>query len=354
MLVSAAWIIPAILGAVNQIAQQRISGNALNIREVLFSSLDWLLYALLTPAVFALSSRWPLTKPGLVRHAVLHLMMALLFCVAWAGLGTLLKIALQPDALWGSPPVHFMRWLFITLPFGVAVYLAVVGIEHAIRSFVEIAQMAEQLSSARLAALQARVNPHFLFNTLNTIGVLVRDGDRQAATRILEQFSDVMRRTLSRQREQEVTLREELDLVHQYLAIEQARFADRLHTEFEIDPATLPAAVPSFAVQQLVENAIRHGIAKSAEGGTVTVRARKTEARGPRPEAFVEIFVIDDGAGLTADPYVPGHAIENARERLQALYGSGASLVIERATPGGTIATMRMPYRELVLESDLA
>jgi two-component system, LytTR family, sensor kinase len=305
--------------------------------------------------VFALSSRWPLTRPRLVRHAILHLMMALLFCVAWAGMGTLLKVTLQPDALWGSPPVHFIRWLFITLPFGVAVYLAVVGIEHAIRYFVEMAQMAEQLSSARLAALQARVNPHFLFNTLNTIGVMVRDGDQQAATRILEQFSDVMRRTLSRQREQEVTLREELDLVHQYLAIEQARFADRLRTEFQIDPATLPAAVPSFAVQQLVENAVRHGIAKSTEGGTVTIRAsRKTEARGPRPEAFVEISVIDDGAGLTADPYVPGHAIENTRERLLALHGARASLVIETAAPRGTIATMRLPYRELVLESDIA
>ena len=343
MLVSAAWIGPAILGAINQIAQQRLSGEPVNWRATLFESGDWLLYALLTPFVFMLAARWPLTRPS---RALLHLIFALLFCAVWAGAGTLLKIALQPDALWGTPRQHFIRWLFITLPFGVAVYLAVAGIEHAIRYFVETARLSEQLSSARLAALQARVNPHFLFNTLNTIGVLVREGDQRNATQIIEQFSDVMRRTL-RQRGHEVMLSDELELVHQYLAIEQARFADRLRSEFQIDDAALSAAVPTFALQQLVENAIRHGIARSTEGGTVTVRAR-------RDGGMVIIDVIDDGAGLTGDPYLAGHGIENTRERLRALHGERASLTIEPNQPRGTIATMRLPYREIALEADLA
>jgi len=345
MFVSAAWIGPALLGAINEIAQHRLSGEPIDVRAVLFTSLDWLLYAFLTPFVFALAARWPLVRPHLATRALLHLGFALLFCALWAGAGTLLKMTLQPDALWGTPAVHFTRWLFITLPFGVAVYLAVVGIEHAIRYFVATARLSEQLSSARLAALQARVNPHFLFNTLNTIGVLVRDGDQPAATRILEQFSDVMRRTL-RRRAHEVLLGDELELVHQYLAIEQARFADRLRAEFEIDDAALSAAVPSFAVQQLVENAIRHGIAKSPEGGTVRVHAR-------RERDIVIIEVIDDGAGLTGDPYVAGHAIENTRERLRALHGDRASLVIAPHPPRGTIASMRLPYREVVLEADV-
>src|SRR5439155_21292705 len=159
-----------------------------------------------------------------------------------------------------------------------AVYLCVVGIEHAIRYFVEVrerevqlARLSEQLSDARFAALQAQVNPHFLFNTLNTIAVLVRDDDRTGAVRIVEQLSDVLRRTLSRHRTNEVTLAEELDLVRQYLAIEQARFSDRLRPDFVIEGAVASAAVLSFAVQHLVENAIRHGIARRSDAGYVAV-----------------------------------------------------------------------------------
>jgi signal transduction histidine kinase len=348
VLVSAAWIGPAILAAINQIAQQRLSGEtSADARAVLFASLDWLLYAFLTPAVFWISARFPLTRPRFARHAVLHLAMALLFCVLWAGAGTLLKIALQPDKLWGPPHVHFVRWFFITLPFGVAVYLAVVGIEHATRYFVQMTTLSEQLSSAKLTALQARVNPHFLFNTLNTIGVLVREGQRSEATRIIEQFSDVMRRTLRRDRAHEVTLSDELEVVRQYLAIEEARFADRLRTEVQIDDAVLSAAVPSFALQMLVENAVRHGIARSPDGGTLVIRAR-------RDGKMLEMTVIDNGPGAGGDPALAGHSIENTRERLRALYGDRASLVFSEHSPRGTIATMRVPYHEVVMEAGIA
>jgi two-component system LytT family sensor kinase len=232
------------------------------------------------------------------------------------------------------------------------VYLAVVGIEHAIRYFVEarereiqVARLSEQLAGARFAALQAQVNPHFLFNTLNTIAVLVRDGEKMAATRIVEQLSDVLRRTLNRNRANEVALEEELDLVRQYLSIEQARFSDRLRPEFDIDAAALPAAVPSFSVQHLVENAVRHGIARRSDSGRVTVTAR-------RDRDTLELAVSDDGPGFDVQaPSPKGHGIENMRERLHALYGGRASLVIASVgTTGtaGTMATLRIPYHEVV------
>lgn len=354
MLVSAAWIGPAILGAVNEFAQRRLSGKpGLSIPDLLWGGGDWLIYALLTPAVFSISRRWPLSRPRVVRHALLHLGVSLLFCVAWAGGGTLLKMLLTPDSLWGTPRAHFLSWLFITLPFGVAVYLGVAGTEHAIRYFVEardrelqLARLAEQLSAARLAALQATVNPHFLFNTLNTIAVLVRDGDRTAATRIIEQLGDVMRSTLNRHRSHEVTLEQELDLVRQYLAIEQARFSDRLRPRFELDESLLSAAVPSFALQHLVENAIRHGIARTPDAGELLVRAR-------RDGETLELSVIDDGEGLDSDPHLAGHGLENTRERLRGLYGERASLTVDRNVPRGTIATLRIPYRELDVESTM-
>jgi LytS/YehU family sensor histidine kinase len=249
----------------------------------------------------------------------------------------------------GAAGQYFVSWFFITLPFGVAVYLAVVGIEHAIRYFIEarereiqMARLSEQLAGARFAALQAQVNPHFLFNTLNTIAVLVRDGEKMAATRIVEQLSDVLRRTLNRNRANEVALEEELDLVRQYLSIEQARFSDRLRPEFDIDAAALPAAVPSFSVQHLVENAVRHGIARRSESGRGTVTAR-------RDRDTLELAVSDDGPGFDVQaPSPKGHGIENMRERLHALYGGRASLVIAPVGTTGTMATLRIPYHEIV------
>jgi sensor histidine kinase YesM len=354
MFVSAAWIVPAILGAVNEVAQRRLSGQPRPaVGEVLFASGDWLLYAALTPGVFAISRRWPLARPHLVRNALIHLAMSLLFCVAWAGAGTVLRAALTPGAMYYPAGKYFVSWLFITFPFGVAVYLSVVGIEHAIRYFAEMrtrelqmARLSEQLSGARFAALQAQLNPHFLFNTLNTIAVLVRDDDRTGAVRIVEQLSDVLRRTLTRHRTNEVTLAEELDLVRQYLAIEQARFSDRLRPAFDAADALQSAAVPSFALQHLVENAIRHGIAKHPDAGYVGVVAR-------RHQDTLEMTVVDDGGGIDERAAeLKGHGIDNTRERLRALYGDRASLTVARAATGGTVATLRIPYRELVSESD--
>ena len=199
---------------------------------------------------------------------------------------------------WRQFGVEWLSWIFTTLPFGAAVYLCVVGIEHATRYFIEarerevqVARLSEQLSSARFAALQAQLNPHFLFNTLNTIAVLVRDNDREGAVRIVEHLSEVLRRTLTLHRANEVTLGEELELVREYVAIEQARFSDRLRPEFRIPDSLLSAAFPSFALQHLVENAIRHGIAKHPDAGLLLVTAE-------RVGDVLQITVINDGVSI--------------------------------------------------------
>ena len=365
MFVSAVWILPAAFAVINRIAQTRLQGwDPVTVRDLLWSGGDWFLYAFLTPGVFAVSRRWPLARPHFTRRVVLHLAIALLFSVAWATGGKLLALLLDlvftPNAVhaamqagagqfWRKAGVDCLSWIFFTLPSGVAVYVCIVGIEHAIRYFtegrereVQLAQLSEQLASARFAALQAQVNPHFLFNTLNTVAVLVREDDRRAAVRIVEQLSDVLRSTLSSHRADEVTLGEELELVGQYVAIEQARFSDRLRPEFKIDDSLLSAAIPSFALQHLVENAIRHGIAREPNAGRLVISAH-------RAGEMIEISVTDDGPGLDPDAVIPkGHGIENTRERLRTLYREDASLVVVRRVEGGTIATLKVPYRELV------
>ncbi len=369
MIVSAAWIVPAAFAVINRVAQARLQGwEPATVRELLFEFGDWLLYAFLTPFVFAISKRWPLARPRLWRRILFHLFMSIMFCVAWATCGQVLRMLLvrlfapqlYHEAMqnglgqfWLRIGVEWLSWIFITLPFGVAVYLCVVGIEHATRYFidarereVQIARLSEQLSGARFAALQAQLNPHFLFNTLNTIAVLVRDNDREGAVSIVEHLSELLRRTLSRHQANEVTLGEELDLVQQYVAIEQARFSDRLRPEFDIPDVLLTAAVPSFSLQHLVENAIRHGIAKDSDAGLLIVTA-------VRSGDMLEITVVNDGVSIDpAAPIPPGHGIDNTRERLRALYGDKASLEIVPRVEGGTIATLRVPYRELRPEQD--
>ena len=370
MLVSAVWLAPAVLATVSHVVQRRLHGDPPpQLHELLWTGGDWLVYALLTPPIFYVSRRWPIARPGIVRRAVLHLMFALVFCVAWAVSGKLLQLTLgllfrrdqlrqffaeQSGSPWQIAAVDILSWVFTTLPFGVVVYLSITGIAHAIRYFVEarerevqMSRLAGQLSEARLAALQARLNPHFLFNSLNTIAVLTRDGQTAAATRVVEQLSEVLRSTLGHVQSNEVTLEEELDLVRQYLAVEQARFPDRLRPEFDVAPAALTAAVPSFSVQHLVENALRHGIAKRTDAGHVFVRAR-------RDEDMLEVNVIDDGAGIgsgAADR--EGHGLAHTRERLRTLHPDGrASLDVTAAPGGGTMARLRIPYREVILEPE--
>ena len=364
VLVSAVWIGPAALAIVDQIAQRRLNGEPpASAGELLWAAGDWLVYAFLTPVIFWVSDRWPIERPHLVSRAARHLGISLLLSVSWALGGKLLQFVLallfepervraaQENGLAAEIAHDVLSWIFTTLPFGMVVYLSVMGIAHGIRYFVQarerdvqLARLAGQLSDARFSALQARLNPHFLFNTLNTIAVLVRDGDRAGSVRIVEQLSDVLRRTLRRHTANEVTLAEELELVRQYLAIEQARFSDRLVPSIDVDEALLAGAVPSFALQQLVENAIRHGIARRSEAGRVSVVARRTGE-------VLEITVTDDGPGFdVAAPLPAGHGLDSTRERLRALHGDAAALVLARSPGGGASVTLRVPWRALPRE----
>ena len=364
MLGSVIWIFPALFAAISHIAERRLYGEPVpTVREVLWSGGDWLIYAIVAPLIFWVANKWPIVRPFVVRRAALHLFFAFLSCIAWAVGGKLLQFLLMVvfdpaqfqkaratmgDAFWSRAGVDLAGWIFITLPFGVIVYICVAGMAHAVRYFVEarerelqLSRLSEQLAGARFSALQAQLNPHFLFNTLNTIAVRARDGDGPGTARMVEQLSDVLRQTLSRHRANEVTLQDELDLIGQYLAIEQARFSDRLRPSFEVEAATRAAAVPSFALQHLVENAIRHGIARRPGAGIVRIAAR-------RAGDSLEVSVEDDGAGIDPDAEAAkGHGIDNTQERLRALYGSRGSLSLAQSASGGTIATLRVPWREM-------
>lgn len=353
MLGALVWFVPAVFAVVSELARRQFAGRpATSLRQVLMPGASWLTYVVLTPIVFWTSSRWPVARPYVARRIALHLGLAVLACAAWVTFGALIGSGGRgaaggvhsAAALIGT----FMDQLLNTLTFGVIIYLCIAVLAHASQLFLEardrevqMARMSEQLADANFSALQARLNPHFLFNTLNTIAVRARDADTAGTVRMVDQLSDLLRRTLSRHAANEVPLRDELDLVRQYLNIEQARFSDRLHPEFAIDEAALDVRVPSFALQHLVENAIRHGIAKRSGAGRVRVTAR-------RDGDTLDLAVSDDGPGIDdARAAVRGHGIDNTRERLRALHGDGASLTVARAPSGGTVSTLRVPWRAL-------
>ena len=348
-IIFAAWLVPALLSGFNTYVQDRLQGRALDWHWIIFNSIDWLLYALLTPAVFGASSRFPVERPHLARNIALHAIGALSMCIAWAGLGTLLRLAIFSDAAGNISHVwmSFVSWVFTTLPFGVGVYFALVGIQHSFVYFararereMQAARLAAQLSEARLGALRMQLNPHFLFNSLNAITVLVRDRNTKAASRMLELLSDLLRDVLRTSKAHETALSNEIQFLQRYLAIEQVRFSDRLQPRFEIDPQVVTAGVPRFILQPLVENALRHGISRRSDAGLIQITAARESNQ-------LVVTVRDDGPGLpTSGETVGGVGLSNVRARLSALYGGDASLDIRNAEGIGVIATVRLPYHE--------
>jgi hypothetical protein len=334
-LLSAAWLAPALLGAIDAYAQARLDHRSPSWRLIAWVSADWLIYGMLTPVVFRLSRRFPLR-----RHVVLHVVASLVLCVVWAGTGIILRRLMIPGPEGAISGQSAVSWFFTTLPFGVLVYFAVIGVERAVHYFTEVQARERHLAEARLAALRMQLQPHFLFNSLNALGVLVRDQDTAGASRMIELLSDVLRRVLDADQAAETTLGDEVGFLERYLAIEQVRFSDRLRPAFEIEPGLRSAVVPTFVLQPLVENALRHGIAKRTDAGVLRIVAR-------REGGDLVLTVEDDGVGLGASSG-GGIGLANTRARLATLYGARASLGLSPRPGGGVIAHVRLPYHHHV------
>ncbi len=204
------------------------------------------------------------------------------------------------------------------------------------------ASLREETARAELAALQARINPHFFFNTLNTITSLLEE-DPEGAEQVVQTLADLFRYTFKVADSSPVPLSEELAFIDGYLEIERARFGERLRVEWDVAGAARDARVPGLVLQPLVENAVGHGIARVPGGGTVRITART-------PEGELVVEVDDDGAGLkepVRSPTGDGHGLGNVRRRLRALYGDRASLEVLPAPGGhGTRARLRLPFAQ--------
>jgi two-component system, LytTR family, sensor kinase len=206
------------------------------------------------------------------------------------------------------------------------------------RNEKKLEQQQLRLNEARLAALSRQINPHFLFNTLNSVASLIRL-DPDQARQVVYKLSKILRRLL-RQQENLTSLGEELSFVDDYLAIEMVRFGDKLRFVKDIDPATLDLLVPSMLLQPLVENSIRHGLSSKVDGGTIRVRSRMVDRR-------LLINVEDDGVGIAeaklATLFEQGIGVSNVNERLKVLFGDDYKMWIDSKLGEGTSTGIELP-----------
>jgi len=246
-----------------------------------------------------------------------------------------------------------------------AIYLTavmVVGTElkifNSVRIQIKLEEQERLLLQARMAALQNQINPHFLFNTLNSISSLVRF-DPDTAREMILKLATILRRLLH-STDSFVPLREEVEFIDNYLDIEVVRFGrEKLKVVKDLDPASLEAMVPSMLLQPLVENCIKHGLAPQVEGGSITLRSRLIESR-------LVVEVEDDGVGMGSAQELGqaqglggmGIGMANVAERLKVLYGDAAQMMIENREGGGTLIRLRLPIlpnpEELMTTSAIA
>jgi two-component system, LytTR family, sensor kinase len=311
--------------------------------------------AAFTPAILWAGRRWPLEHQRRWAHAAVHLLLGAVFSVVSTAIET---PALMAAGVFPGPrPLAFgtgFTWLLaIGFHGGVIRYWAVIGLQLAIRSHqntvdlkIRSSELAGQLAAARLSALKMQLQPHFLFNTLGTIMVLVQQQRGKEAETMLARLSDLLRLAVDDVNTQEVPLWHELEFLRLYLSIEEVRFRDRLQVRIAADPHASDAFVPHMLLQPIVENAIRHGLGQSEEAVTIDVTAS-------RSDGVLTLIVADDGPG----PRGPGGGgdgpllrrkgvgLTNTERRLTELYGDAATLVAERRAPRGVQVTVTLPFR---------
>jgi two-component system, LytTR family, sensor kinase len=316
------------------------------------SLLSFWIYALLTPPVLWLCWRYPIERRRFFSRVLLHFAASLVFTSVHISL----RIAAYPVRVQGkvmAVNTRLWRSMFLYMSFDniVNTYAMIAIFGHMMLYYHDMrerelrsAQLEGKLAKAQLSMLKMQLQPHFLFNTLNAVSALARDNP-DAAEDMLVRLSDLLRQTLDNDADQEVPLRAELEFLGQYLEIEQVRFADRLQVHINPAPETLDALVPNMFLQPLVENALRHGIGRKAQGG-------RLEMRSWREANDLFVSVQDSGPGFPANAetsLVEGIGLSNTRSRLEHLHPGNHRLRFTNVADGGALVTIKLPFRTKLL-----
>jgi len=313
--------------------------------------LSWLPWAFATPLVTRVSRRFPPLQTGAWSAWLTHLAVLLGIDLVAASWSTWLQRILNPWSQSGPHP-SFVGALLPDFSYELLtsciLYAAIVTItltrdakDALVREQTHRARLNEELSKAQLHDLQRQIEPHFMFNTLNAIAGLIREHRNDQAVNMVVRLSDFLRRAIDSADSPEVTLASELEYLQRYLAIQQMRFSERLRVNIEIPAELLPALVPSLMLQPLVENAIKHGIAKRALGGCIHITASLTKGN-------LSLIICNDGPPLRPDWEMSsrGIGLANLRSRMQLLYGSAFELALRDDDTHRVRALVTVPFRE--------
>jgi two-component system LytT family sensor kinase len=327
-----------------------------------FSVLDllqWLMcfwpWALITPVVFRLEKRFPLQRENWLRHAALLALVSPLWCylaykmteLMWVlSMPMFLQTPLQWRQVWAIPvsDFFFQQMLFWVSVAGGVLFRNWIRFQEQEREraqlVLEKSRLENSLRHAELNVLRMRLNPHFLFNTLQNISVLAQENPKVAG-QMLTRLGDLLRSALHTEREPEVPLSVEIALTESYLAVEQMRFGDRLKVLLELAPGTTEAMVPTLLLQPLVENAIRHGLRNIAENGVIAIRSEISAQR-------LVLTVTDNGSGVCCSSLEEldlGIGLASTRDRLAGMYKQDGLLAIAGRSQGGTEVRLTLPLR---------
>ena len=297
------------------------------------------------PFILRLGTALPLRRGVIARAVAVHLVAAGVIAALYAELMVQVMTRLWPFLV--PPTAGPVATWGIRFQFGVMSYGFILAWGYVHEYFsasrardLAVARLEGELAQAQLRALKAQLQPHFLFNTLHAITVLIRR-DPEAASRTVMRLSDLLRMTLIDAERQESPLADELRFVRLYLEIEQTRFRERLQVVWEVPPELGRATVPTLVLQPLVENALRHGIEPSAAGGRVTIA-------GERHDGRLVLRVRNDGPGLRARR--EGVGLASVRGRLERLYGTSQRFELAERGAGVIEATVELPYRPFATE----
>ena len=321
------------------------------VKMFFYLTFAWSPWVLATPAVIHLGRKFPVAwKP--LKWWLIHLGAIIAVQVVASAWASALEVLLQPwmpdfatHAFLVTWPRNFTGGLLPAL----ILYIAILAIAYVLDSRAraaaqqtDTARLNEQLSYAQLSALQRQIEPHFIFNTLNSISGLVRENRNDAAVSMIVALSDFLRRVASSSNEDRVRLAQEVEFLEKYMQIQEARFAGRLTLDLQVPAELREARIPSLILQPLAENAIKHGIAKRAQGGAVRVAAS-------RSDGMLHLSVYNDGPLLDRDGRAvkDGIGLSNLRTRLELLYGGDFELRLENFGITGVQVSLALPYREV-------